>query len=266
MLWGLGAVVLVYWAAMALGQRALLYPAPTGPWSTAVPPDAERVALATPSGAMPAWWLRPTGGGTPAPALVFLHGNGERAEPWLDRFGELRAAGVGVLVPEYPGYGIAPGAPSEAALVATAIAAVDWLATRPEVDPSRVVLHGRSLGGGVAAQVVPARRLAALVLESTFRSVTRLARERLVPPVFVRDRYESEAALRDARVPTLVLHGLDDPLIPVAHGRALAAAIPGATFVGVRCGHDDCPDPTVTMLAFLRRTGVLRNLPAGHVH
>jgi proline iminopeptidase len=38
------------------------------------------------------------------------------------------------------------------------------------------------------------------------------------------------AKLRRLRLPTLVVHGSIDPLIPVAHGVATARAIPGAVF------------------------------------
>ncbi|MEZ5116131.1 MAG: alpha/beta fold hydrolase [Candidatus Nanopelagicales bacterium] len=46
-------------------------------------------------------------------------------------------------------------------------------------------------------------------------------------------------ALAGVRVPTVVMHGLDDPLIHPSGGRALAQAIPGARFVGFPgMGHD----------------------------
>jgi pimeloyl-ACP methyl ester carboxylesterase len=39
--------------------------------------------------------------------------------------------------------------------------------------------------------------------------------------------------------PTLVVHGIDDPLLPIAHGRALAEMIPGARFEAVATmGHE----------------------------
>jgi pimeloyl-ACP methyl ester carboxylesterase len=45
--------------------------------------------------------------------------------------------------------------------------------------------------------------------------------------------------LRRLRIPTLVIHGLDDPLVTVSGGLALAKAIPGATFIGHHgMGHD----------------------------
>ena len=49
------------------------------------------------------------------------------------------------------------------------------------------------------------------------------------------DRTESLASVT---VPTLVIHGADDPLVPLAHGRATARAIPGAKFLVVKgLGH-----------------------------
>ena len=45
--------------------------------------------------------------------------------------------------------------------------------------------------------------------------------------------------LRELRVPTLVIHGLHDPLVSPTGGLALARAIPGARFVGYSgMGHD----------------------------
>jgi pimeloyl-ACP methyl ester carboxylesterase len=45
--------------------------------------------------------------------------------------------------------------------------------------------------------------------------------------------------LRNLPIPTVVLHGLADPLVAVSGGIALAKAIPGATFVGYHgMGHD----------------------------
>jgi pimeloyl-ACP methyl ester carboxylesterase len=47
------------------------------------------------------------------------------------------------------------------------------------------------------------------------------------------------AALRRLEVPTVVLHGLHDPLVSVSGGLALARTIPGARFVGFAgMGHD----------------------------
>lgn len=49
--------------------------------------------------------------------------------------------------------------------------------------------------------------------------------------------------LETLRVPTLVVHGDEDPILPLAHGQATADAIPGAKLVVLRgVGHDFPPD------------------------
>ena len=57
--------------------------------------------------------------------------------------------------------------------------------------------------------------------------------------------------------PTLVVHGTDDPLFPLGHGRALADAIPGAELLALeRTGHEYFPRATwdVVVPALLRHT------------
>lgn len=48
-----------------------------------------------------------------------------------------------------------------------------------------------------------------------------------------------ESQLREVRVPTLVLHGRDDPLVAISGGRAIARVIPGARMIEIKgWGHD----------------------------
>jgi pimeloyl-ACP methyl ester carboxylesterase len=83
----------------------------------------------------------------------------------------------------------------------------------------------------------------ALILESTFTSVTDVARGMGVPSLFIHDRFESLPVVRTFEGPVLVLHGTHDRLVPVANGRALAAANPRATLALYPCGHNDLPPP-----------------------
>jgi pimeloyl-ACP methyl ester carboxylesterase len=51
--------------------------------------------------------------------------------------------------------------------------------------------------------------------------------------------------LGEIAVPTLVVHGAEDPMYPLAHGQALAAAIPGARLLVLeRTGHESFPPHT----------------------
>ena len=71
----------------------------------------------------------------------------------------------------YPGYGGAPGKPSEAAIAADALALFDRVAPQHP----RVVVIGRSLGSGVAVQVASARPVARLVLVTPYDSLEEIA-------------------------------------------------------------------------------------------
>lgn len=61
-----------------------------------------------------------------------------------------------------------------------------------------------------------------------------------------RDR---SSRLHAIRVPTVVIHGLADPLVNPSGGRALARAIPGARFVGLPGMGHDLPRPLWTRIA-----------------
>jgi pimeloyl-ACP methyl ester carboxylesterase len=58
----------------------------------------------------------------------------------------------------------------------------------------------------------------------------------LVAIMAAKSRLES---LRQLRVPTLVVHGVDDVLVPVENGRLVADAVPGARLIEIDgMGHD----------------------------
>jgi pimeloyl-ACP methyl ester carboxylesterase len=210
--------------------------------------DAERVEA----------WLLPGSASGPAPLLIHAHGNGELIDFWGDAFTTLRATGIHVLLVEFPGYGRSTGAPSEASVTAALVAAYDKVAMDPRVDATRVIGYGRSLGGGAIAQLVARRPVAALILESTFTSLTDIVRRYYVPDWLVRNRFDTRGVLARYRGPVLIMHGSTDGIIPVAHARALAAASPGATLQLLPCGHNDCPPQWELVRSFLAANGVCR--------
>jgi pimeloyl-ACP methyl ester carboxylesterase len=206
-----------------------------------------------------AWLLPVAGAGTiPEPLLIYMHGNGELIDQWAEEFAPLRAAGIHVLLVEYPGYGRSSGVPSEASVTAALLAAYDRVVADPRVDARRVVGYGRSLGGAAIAQLAARRPLAALVLESTFTSMADLLRRYYVPDMLVRNRFDTRRVLAKFSGPIMLLHGEFDEVIGVAHARALKAAQPGAELHEFRCGHNDCPQQWELVLGFLATNGVCR--------
>ena len=248
-------IAAAYLTLLYLVQRSMLFPAP--PAMTVGPGNrAEAVRVKTNGDDAYGLFLGGSGSG-PAPLLIFTHGNGELADYWIDEFDEARQSGISVLLAEYPGYGAAPGSPSEAAIVQSAIALYDWAASDPRVDPKRIVAHGRSLGGGAAARLAVERPVAALVLESAFTSVADFAARFFAPPFLVRDPFDNRAALRAYRGPLLVIHGTHDTIVPIAHGRELATLVSDARFHEIDCGHNDCPRDWAAIRAFLLDSGIL---------
>ena len=138
---------------------------------------------------------------------------------------------------------------------------LDLATSRPEVDATRVVLHGRSIGGGAVCALAARRRPAALVLQSTFTSLADVTRRFLLPRFLVLDPFDNVSVLRALDVPTLVVHGRTDTLIPPAHAEALLRAAPRGRLVWFDGGHNDTPEPGAywgELRRFLHEAGVLK--------
>ncbi|MBF5041820.1 alpha/beta hydrolase [Aggregicoccus sp. 17bor-14] len=217
------------------GQRALMFPAPRA----AVPLPGGRGYARVEAGVL----LVRAPPQEPAPWVVYFHGNGEQLSDLEGTAEALQARGLGFLGVEYPGYGWAGGAPTEAGLYAAGRSALAWLQRERGVGPERVVLLGRSLGSGVAVQLAQEGRCARLVLVSPYTSMGDMAAAVfpwLPGRLLVRDRFDSLSKAAGLHVPTLVVHGTRDEVVPVAQGRRLAAAIPGASALWVEgAGHND---------------------------
>jgi fermentation-respiration switch protein FrsA (DUF1100 family) len=179
----------------------------------------------------------------PAPpgarTVVHFHNNRETAESAVDVARALRAHGLGVVLVEYRGYGASRGEPTEEGLYLDAEAALDMLADRG-IGPERVVLWGTSLGTGVAAEMARRGRGARLVLVSPYTSIPDLVTGAVpfVPAsVLVPDHFDTFGKSAGIAIPTLVIHGDADEIVPYSMGERLARAIAGARLVRVSGGH-----------------------------
>jgi fermentation-respiration switch protein FrsA (DUF1100 family) len=229
---------LIRWAG-----RQVLFPAPAAPARSAAEGRDDVEVVTLPSGTE-AFFLAPHGAGEPAsrhPVLVYTHGNGELIDFWLDDFEEPRRWGLAVLLVEYPGYGRSPGRPSEDSIRRTMIEALTWIRGRADLDESRIVAHGRSLGGGAAVALAAQGAVAALILESTFSSVRKIARSFGVPGFLVLDPFDNRSVVREFPGPILGIHGSRDRVIPFEHAEELRAAARSYRLIRLDCGHNDCP-------------------------
>ena len=259
---GCAGLMGAYFMLLFFIQRSLLFPVPA--FSPADPgPAAEIVRVSRGGTEASGVFLAPRQTSGRAPLIMFMHGNGEIADLWIEDFEAARSRGLAVLLVEYPGYGRAPGAPSERSIMAATHALYDWAAADARIDPQRIVAYGRSLGGGAAARLAVDRTVAALILESAFTSVADFAARLLAPSFLIRDPFDNRDALSKYRGPLLVIHGRQDTIVPFEHGRALAALVPGAIFHELDCGHNDCPRQWDAITAFLTAAGVLNRRSEG---
>ena len=185
------------------------------------------------------WWGEPAR----APVVLFLHGNAQEVYSWSLVRRELEPLGCRMLLIDYHGYGKSEGEPSEEGLYMDGRAAMRWL-EETGVGGEEVVVFGKSLGGAVACEVAQGRDIMALILESTFSSLSSVA-GRLFPilprGVLLGESYDSLGKITRVRCPVLVIHGERDELIPVEEGMTLYRAAPGPKelFLVPGAGHND---------------------------
>lgn len=162
----------------------------------------------------------------PHPAIVLLHGSGGGVESALTHLGPmLEAVGIQLYVPHYFQRTLTTRA--DLATISDGVHVPQWLetiedairfvASRPSVDPGRIVLAGVSLGAFLALAL--AAQLSSRPLGATAFDIRALVEISggLVPP------YEAMATSR--LPPILVLHGANDTVVPVSFAHALIARL-----------------------------------------
>ncbi|HVF65332.1 MAG TPA: alpha/beta hydrolase [Casimicrobiaceae bacterium] len=164
----------------------------------------------------------------PAPVILYFGGNAEEISWTLADVRWPRTHMIAGL--NYRGYGRSQGKPGEVALVSDGLVLYDAIAARPEVDPRRIIVVGRSLGTGVAARVAVGRPVAGAILISPYDSLVAVGRGHypwLPVSWLLRHRFDSVSAVKDARVPLLTIVGTADGIIPPGRSRALHDAWSG---------------------------------------
>lgn len=170
--------------------------------------------------------------------ILFSHGNAEdigTIEPFVLK---LRDSGFSVLVYDYQGYGTSTGEPSEENTYSDIRAAFRYLVDEKKIPADKIILHGRSLGGGPSVDLASQERVAGLILESTFTSASRvLTRYRILPF----DKFDNLSKMPQVACPILVIHGKQDSTIPFHHGEDLfsAANEPKSSLWVENAGHNN---------------------------
>lgn len=226
--------------------------------------------------------------------VVLLEGLGGDMAGWRRQVASLAQAGFRVLVWDLPGNGESDDPPDGFAMRDFAGVAVDLM---DDLGLVRAHVYGQSFGGLVAQHVALEHpdRVGALVLACTHaggasvapappapagidplysarfqrehpdhvaddHAVARMQRSSAVGQARQREAkatHDTWDRLGEIRAPTLVLHGLDDYVVGVDNGRALASRIPGAELVLLEAGHlyhsERAAEADAAVIDFLRR-------------
>ncbi|MEK7793172.1 MAG: alpha/beta hydrolase [Candidatus Hydrogenedentota bacterium] len=188
-------------------------------------------------------WYIPAEAGKSKGVILFSHGNAGNIADRLESIGIFRGMNYDVLVYDYGGYGQSTGAPSEKRCYEDIRAMWRYLIEERGVAAASIVLFGRSLGAGPACQLATEVEARAVVLESAFRSVPRMAQDlyRIFPgKLLTRDHFANEDKVGRLRSPVLFVHSPDDEIIPYAHGKWLFEHASGPKqFFEIRGRHNE---------------------------
>jgi fermentation-respiration switch protein FrsA (DUF1100 family) len=180
------------------------------------------------------------------PALLYFYGNAmclAYAEPEFDRF---RRLGLNVMIPDYVGFGLSTGKPSEVGCRQTALACLEHLRSRGFPAP-KIIVAGWSLGGAVAIDAASLHSVGGLIAFSTFTSSYDMARNLIplpLPRFLLAHRFESFKKIPSMTCPILLGHGRRDTIVPFPMFERLAGAVkaPLQTLIIDDAEHNDFYD------------------------
>jgi len=173
-----------------------------------------------------------------APTVFYFHGNAEDIGDVLPILQTYQIRGYNIACFDYRGYGLSRGKPSEDWIYSDGAAVYRHLLESKAVDERKLILHGRSLGGGPAVELAKRNNPRALILESAFRSVYQLGLPVRWLPF---DKFHNESKLPKLNMPILIIHGEEDKIVPISHGKRLAelAGDYAETLWAPGAGHND---------------------------
>jgi fermentation-respiration switch protein FrsA (DUF1100 family) len=199
--------------------------------------QSEDVWLQAPDGATLHAWFLPARG-TAKATVLHLHGNAANIGNHLPLVAWLPPAGYNVLMLDYRGFGRSQGHPSLDGVVDDAEAALAYLRARRDVDASRLVVLGQSMGGATALRLLARDpggvRLA--VIDSAFASYRQIAREAMLHSIVLAPgiplvwlalpgaEKDPITALEKINVPLIFVHGTRDAVIDHDHSAQLHEA------------------------------------------
>jgi alpha-beta hydrolase superfamily lysophospholipase len=177
--------------------------------------------------------------------VLYFHGNRENVSHYAGFAVNFTRNGYEVWMPDYPGFGKSTGALSEQVLYEEALQV--YKLARSVCQPSQLIIYGKSVGTGIAAQLASVRDCKRLILETPYNSITSLTKRYFwMYPVDLLLKYKlpTDQYLTKVTAPITVFHGTDDGLIALGNADQLKQQLkPADQFIVIPGGeHNNLND------------------------
>ncbi len=167
------------------------------------------------------------------PNILFFHGNGELASDYIDIGAVFNSIGINLFVADYRGYGRSDGKPTLSDMITDAhrIFAGFKKVLKDNNFSGKLFVMGRSLGSASAIELGYhyQAELSGLIIESGFINIFNLLSYLGFPlgslGIALPEEPSGVRLARQLRVPSLVIHGEHDRIVPLEEGRSLYANI-----------------------------------------
>jgi pimeloyl-ACP methyl ester carboxylesterase len=173
--------------------------------------------------------------------VLYFHGNRDNIERYGSIVPLFTNEGYELWMIDYPGFGKSTGERSEENIYKDAATLYD-LAIQT-FSPNQLVIYGRSIGTGPAAQLASIKESRMLILETPYYSIDALAKSYFpIYPVKLLTRYSFPVAdyLQKLKVPSYILHGTSDEVIPYDQAIRLRKEHPSTHLITIEGGrHND---------------------------
>jgi hypothetical protein len=171
------------------------------------------------------------------PTVIYCYPGGGTLRWSAPQFEGFRRLGLNVIMPEYPGFGLSDGRPSESGCYQAAESVYDYILSRKDLDPGSLIAAGWSVGGGAATDLACRHPLAGLILFGTSTKLSDIGHyvaanhpwlawmpEWALERLTAEPKLDSVSKMPTVRCPILIVYGTKDPFVSKAMTEQLAAA------------------------------------------
>ena len=155
--------------------------------------------------------------------ILYLHGNAGSLENRIHKINNFQNMDINFLLLSWRGFSKNKGNPSEEGLYKDARGAVKWL-NQKGITKDNLIIYGESLGTGVTTEIAQNENFAGIILESPFTSMIEAGKDKY--PIFpisllLKDKYESNKKIKNIISPILIMHGMEDKIVPFWMGEKM---------------------------------------------